>query len=465
MRACPHCFSEYVSNVEFCGLDGQRLIETESDPLIGRTIDRYQIVELLGRGGMSVVYRARHHVLGHEYALKIPYGEIALDRSLAERLRREAQVMAKLNHPNIVRVLDFATTAGGASFLVMELLEGRSLDEVIAEEGRLNPETAVRLLRQVALGLQAAHRAGFVHRDLKPCNVMLVGEKGAETAKLLDFGLVRIAGVGSARDTAAAPLTEAGMIMGTPCYMAPEQMRSEPATPVTDIYSLGAVLFEMLSGRPPFRGSLPDILVQQTQSPPVAPPSGGLENLARQMLEREQSSRPQSIDEVLRALDAFRAADEPPVRRPASRVARRTPGLWMALTVAVIGIALWLALDSGTSRRVDAGYDAVLQASSQILGQLENEISGTTQATSIDEKTETCSVKDLGGRLAEVIGKIDGARGRQQQRKMDRLDRRARALRGALTVEGITAERCLEISESVSKVERDVERVVRSPRS
>lgn len=307
MRSCERCHTPYKTRVEFCGLDGSPVIETDEDLLIGATFDRYRVVERLGGGGMAVVYRAVHDVIDREVAVKVLFGEMASDRTFAERFRREAQAASRIKHPNVVEIFDFGQTSDGMSFLIMEMLRGATLAEAIHLAGPFPPRRAAAVLRQIAAGLSAAHGMGFVHRDLKPGNVMLVdglAQAGAplEVAKILDFGLVLV----RASDDQERRLTQTGQTMGTPYYMAPEQFQDGEATPLSDLYSLGAVLHEMLSGHAPFRGSLADVVVKQTSAaPPPLPKSGGLEKLARRLLEKNPKKRPQSAGEVIAAIDAL----------------------------------------------------------------------------------------------------------------------------------------------------------------
>lgn len=301
MRSCPRCSSPYSAQVEFCGLDGTRLQEYDADPLIGSQVDRYRILELLGKGAMARVYRAAHRVLDHEYALKVLFGEIASNPDLAERFRREAQVISKLNHPNVVSVVDFGTTEAGLTYLTMELVRGRMLREVLKAEGPFSPLRAARILRQIASGLAEAHGRGFVHRDLKPSNIMIVEEGSGERVKILDFGLVRAASEGAEE----GHLTKTGQFLGTPLYMSPEQILGAEITPQADLYALGVVLFEMLEGRPPFKGNKIAEIRQQhmTGVPPPIRPSLGLETLARLLLEKAPERRPRSAEEVIAVID------------------------------------------------------------------------------------------------------------------------------------------------------------------
>jgi serine/threonine-protein kinase len=324
--SCPRCHAVFSTQAEFCGLDGTRLVETEKDPLVGAVIDRYRILEPLGEGGMASVYRAAHTTLDREYAVKLLYGEVAANKMYVERFRREAQAICKINHPNVVAVADYGTTPQGLTFLVMEMLHGVTLRRYIKDQGPLPPALAAKLARQIAEGLEAAHSLGFVHRDLKPSNVMLVGPEHA-TAKILDFGLVGVVD----RDTeegrrgeAKGRLTQTGNAMGTPYYMAPEQIRGDPATHATDLYALGAVLYEMLAGDPPFAGKVTEVLFKHAIEPaPRLPAAGGLEEIVARLLEKDPSRRPESAAKVIDSIDRLsldpRAA---PLVRPSSSGAR-----------------------------------------------------------------------------------------------------------------------------------------------
>jgi serine/threonine protein kinase len=308
MRSCSRCKTPYTTLIEFCGLDGAPVVETARDPLLGVTFDRYLVTERLGGGGMAAVYRASHQVIEREVAIKVLYGELAADRAFAERFRREAQAASRIKHPNVVEILDFGATPEGMSFLVMEFMRGETLSDAIQRSGPFAPRRAAAVLRQVAAGLGAAHASGFVHRDLKPGNIMLVDASDAdgprEFAKILDFGLVQARSSGKESDEER--LTRTGQTLGTPFYMAPEQFQGEDATPLSDLYSLGAVLYEMLAGNSPFRGSLGEVVVQHASSkPPPLAPAGGLEGLAKKLLEKQPKKRPQSADAVIAAVDAL----------------------------------------------------------------------------------------------------------------------------------------------------------------
>jgi serine/threonine-protein kinase len=326
MLACPRCGSSYSKDQEFCGIDGERIRELDVDPMIGRTIDRYKITGPLGDGGMARVYRARQIYLEQDFAMKLLLGDFASDKNLARRFQREAQAASKIKHPNVVTTIDFGITPEGLIFMAMELLEGKTLTEAIRAEGAMPPARAAYLVRQIAAGLSAAHALGFVHRDLKPKNVMLVGPERQETAKILDFGLVQVT-QDPGLVTDATNLTRQGQVFGTPAYMSPEQCAGGVVGPEADIYGLGVILYQLLSGIVPFSGTSAQIAMHHLGTPP--PPLSdydGLGPLAMRMLSKKPADRPSSTEEVIEALDGKILADYPLSGRPVSirPVAERT---------------------------------------------------------------------------------------------------------------------------------------------
>lgn len=223
--------------------------------------DRYEIIETLGEGGMAVVYRALDTALKKEVAIKIL--RAGSEAELVARFQREARALSRLKHRNVVGVLDFGVSEDCMPYLVMDFAAGRNLARVLDEEGPLPLERVASIMSQLCSGLAAAHRQAVVHRDLKPANV-IVGEDG-ESITIVDFGLARFL-EGSAR---SATLTRPGAVMGSPFYMSPEQASGEEADTRSDIYSLGCVLFKMLTGREPFRGeTIVDTLLTKSKSPP-----------------------------------------------------------------------------------------------------------------------------------------------------------------------------------------------------
>ncbi|MEV6290561.1 serine/threonine-protein kinase [Streptomyces sp. NPDC051896] len=237
---------------------------TTSNAMIGVCVqgllaDRYELQELLGRGAMGEVWRACDHLLGRPVAVKLLHAEEAAD---AERFRLEAQIAARLNHPNVVGMYDFGAHHD-QPHLVMELVDGWNLAQERSLRGALPPAEAAAITAQAAAGLAAAHQQGVVHRDVKPANVMLTTDR---TVKITDFGIARFA------EEAASNLTATGKIIGTADYLAPERALGRPAQPASDVYSLGCVLYELLTGRPPFSGATSLAVVQQHVSATPAPP-------------------------------------------------------------------------------------------------------------------------------------------------------------------------------------------------
>jgi serine/threonine protein kinase len=237
------------------------------DALIGRTVGgRYRIARRIGSGGMGSVYAAVHLPSGETRALKaLP--RVGTAEEIQRRFEREAKAASLLSHPNIVEVLDFIANEADAAFLVMELVEGVSLSDRL-DQGALPAGAALAIAREVLLALEEAHAAGIVHRDLKPGNVMLVG--GAEDRiKLIDFGIVKLLG-DAAADIGADKLTRTGVVFGTPEYLSPEQALGRPVDARADLYALGVILFEMLTGARPFDDTDPMALLRMhcTAAPP-----------------------------------------------------------------------------------------------------------------------------------------------------------------------------------------------------
>ncbi len=254
---------------------------------------RYELDEIIGRGGMGVVHRARDRILDRTVAVKVLPALFAENPTLVERFEREARAAARLSHPNIVSVYDSGRD-GTERYFVMEYVPGKSLAELLRERGRLEVGRAVEIATQIAHALAAAHAAGIVHRDIKPGNVMVLptGE-----AKVLDFGI--------ARATADVALTNTAMVLGSAPYIAPEVALGRAADHRSDIYSLGCVLYEMLTGRPPFIGDLPAVVMTQHTNAEPQPPRElapeiplGLDALVLQMLAKNPADRPQQAAEL-----------------------------------------------------------------------------------------------------------------------------------------------------------------------
>lgn len=228
--------------------------------------DRYELHDKLGSGGMSNVYRATDRILERTVAVKVLAEHLSDDDRFVARFRREALAVAKLIHPNIVQVYDTGVDHG-RHFIVMECVEGKSGAQILKTEGLVGPETTVEIGVQACAGLEYAHRHGIIHRDVKPGNLMVVGGPvggGEMTCKLTDFGIARAA--------EQTRITQVGSVVGTAAYLAPEQVRGEEATPSTDVYALGVVLYQFLTGRLPYEGSsLAELAVRQQNEKPLPP--------------------------------------------------------------------------------------------------------------------------------------------------------------------------------------------------
>ncbi len=289
--------------------------ETEAlpDPLIGAFVgERFLVKRKLGEGGMGVVYEAEQTAIGRKVALKVVHPHLT-DESLLARFRNEAAAASRLDHPNTITVFDFGETAAGSPYIAMEFIEGASLDGEIRRGGALEWRRAARITAQICGSLANAHESGIVHRDLKPENVMLL-ERGGEKdiVKVLDFGIAKIM-EGDGTDQRLA-LTRTGMVLGTPQYMSPEQIRGEKVDARSDIYSTGVIVYQMLTGALPFESENPMGLLTKhlmdepppfVRTNPAVQVPAGFERLVMRMLAKGPGERPQSMREVADRVDAL----------------------------------------------------------------------------------------------------------------------------------------------------------------
>ena len=328
MRYCQACHRCYGDGVEFCLFDQTPTRAVAALPLL---IDgKYRLEQLIAHGGMGAVYRATHLSLERPVAIKILRAELLEDAVVRERFHREARAAARLKHPNIVAVYDYGLLPGfvqgeGGAYLVMELIEGRSLREEMrthaARHGQMRPERASFIMTQVCAGISAAHRSGIIHRDLKPDNVMIeTGLDGAERVLVLDFGIAKL----KDREATWQGLTDEQTIIGTPNYISPEQCTGQPVDGRADIYALGVILYEMLTGQVPFTGqNTSAVLLKHLQEAP-APPSRLRADLAPQLEQvvlRALAKNPQQrFETAAQFADALAAAARslPPVAEPIS---------------------------------------------------------------------------------------------------------------------------------------------------
>jgi serine/threonine-protein kinase len=268
MKQCPSCNKILKDSLLFCPYDGDSLVQRqEEDKLIGTVLDdKYRLEEKVGQGGMGKVYRATHIQMDHTVAVKILDPHLSSDRRAVERFRQEAHAAAYIKHPNVVGVTDFGVTKDtGIAYLVMEFLEGVELREKIKLEKQLDFEESFIIVHQACLALSSAHSKGIIHRDLKPDNIWLIkSEDGIERVKVLDFGIAKLK-----TPDVSTKLTQQGMVIGTPQYMSPEQCRGEELDSRSDLYSLGVIIYEMLTGQLPFDALSPmGIVLKHTTEPP-----------------------------------------------------------------------------------------------------------------------------------------------------------------------------------------------------
>ena len=289
-RRCPRCKSVYAGEARFCPKDGSPLVDVAGSggtpigapakasasqqteirkvaiprpearmsgagALVGQVLEgRYRVLRKLGEGGMSYVYEAKDVTGGQSVAIKVLIPKLGRDQSSVERLRREAGLAMRLDHPNVCRILRFGETEGGLIYLVMPYLQGELLADREQRVGPIAPEVGLDLMVQTCAGLHHAHQLNIIHRDLKPENIMIVRSgDGREQAVIMDFGLAKE----SKADPVLSKLTATGIILGTPEFMSPEQIRGRDLDARSDVYALGIVAFEMFTGRLPFDGRTP----------------------------------------------------------------------------------------------------------------------------------------------------------------------------------------------------------------
>src|SRR5215204_683811 len=307
MKECQICKRCYADEVNTCPDDGMPTVQTISgEPVLE---GKYHLEKRLGQGGMGVVYKARHAYLKTSHAIKVILPDlVGNDPQLVTRFRQEALAAAAIRHQNVVGVSDYGVVAGKMPFLVMEYVEGESLHDLLAREGKLSPERALELMAAICAGVGAAHHQGIVHRDLKPLNIMICTgkKKMSEAVKILDFGLAKIKSGELLGSFIQAQTTG---LMGSPYYMAPEQWADEEPDVRADIYSLGVMLYQMLSGDVPFKGSsIPAIMKKHISDPAprfielginIAPE---IEAAVLHTLQKEKEQRTASVEVLVNEL-------------------------------------------------------------------------------------------------------------------------------------------------------------------
>src|SRR5438128_6031515 len=344
MFICSRCKRDVSTEglfCPFCGAPAPQGNGEPGDPYVGQTVaQKYFVHQMLGRGGMGQVYKATHLTLDRPVVLKMLNRVLSTDPSIIQRFHREARAASRLNHPNSINVIDFGQAEDGTLFMAMEYLAGRNLALVIVEDFPLDPARVVKIGSQVLAALVEAHAVGILHRDLKPENVMVESRRDdTDFVKVLDFGIAQLNEAGGA---GRPRLTQAGMVCGTPGYMSPEQARGEDLDPRSDLYSVGIILYEMLTGKLPFDGETPQALVAKVMVERPIPPNerrpdlhiaADLEALIMSALAPDRDARPASAEDFRRALlscplpGAYPSRSTPaPAHATMVLEARSTPG-------------------------------------------------------------------------------------------------------------------------------------------
>lgn len=302
-----------MPQASYCSACGSRIFmdsqgQDTADPYLGQVIDNTFVVEsILGTGSMGIVYKARHRALDCYVALKVLRHDFLRDRVVLARFQREAQAASSLDHPNVIRILHYGKTHLGAPYIAMECLDGDELSALVPKAFPMQQKRVCRIALQTARALSAAHAANIIHRDLKPANIVVIlNDKGEEIVKVLDFGIAKIA------DVEGEGLTKEGAVCGTPAFMSPEQVLGRTVTPISDIFSLGCVMYFMLTCRLPFQGqSMVDMATAILTTNPT-PPSKvrldtyvdpSLERICLKALSKEPEGRYQSALEMVRDLE------------------------------------------------------------------------------------------------------------------------------------------------------------------
>jgi eukaryotic-like serine/threonine-protein kinase len=404
--ACPRCLTQYPAGVEVCPKDGAALTPSQtgtaaemvtaptmpelpappsapvvggtaaglaaavvapaSDPafdsLIGATLaGRYEIVRRIGEGGMGAVYEARHAVIGKRVAVKVLLEKFLTKSDFVARLLQEARLASSIGHENIVDVTDFGTTDDGRSFVVMEFLDGEALSQLIMREAPLPVERSLRIARQVASALGAAHAKGIYHRDVKPENVYLVRRGEADFVKVVDFGISKAVKQGGNEEGGDAyRLTHTGLLLGTPLYMSPEQARGdEDLDHRVDIWALGVMMYECLTGEVPFRANNYLGIISQVLTHTAAPPSkvrpelgipDAVEAVVMRAMAKDRTQRYGAMADLERDLERLLAGDQnvglPLVGEgsAAGRAPAPPPRRWHLGVVAVLALGIGVSL-------------------------------------------------------------------------------------------------------------------------
>lgn len=422
MKECPACRRCFPDDINHCPQDG----DATTPSLLGEPIldARYQLERRLGQGGMGVVFQARHIFLKTAHAIKVILPDlVGNDPMLVTRFRQEALAAAAIRHPNIIAVTDFGVVRGTMPFLVMEFVSGKSLQELLAEEGVMPPRRALELMNAIGAGVAAAHRMNIVHRDLKPLNIMTQDKMSiAEGVKILDFGLAKIKSGELLGSFVQAKTTG---LMGSPFYMAPEQWSDDEPDARADVYSLGIILYQMLAGDVPFKGSsIPSIMKKHLTLPPPSFQSIGvqidpaIEAVVRHALEKDVAARTSSVGEFLIELrNAVNGSPEPEL--PKRDVSPDDPNRTLVSPL------------SGTNPEVEVGQKTNVQEAIESFPRIGNQTAvgddGSTGSVTASEKLrfeqearERAAREEL-AREAEARREAEDAAARQKKAEEGRL--------------------------------------------